>query len=398
MNKKNFLEGVAVGIVLVMALNMLIYFVMPTILTTRATPGGGFDSEAKDKLNTIYRIIDMHFVDSFYIEDLERGMFMGLMYGLGDAYSSYMSPEEHAQFTERTRGVFAGIGAVVTGTEDGRVKVVSPFDGSPAAAAGIMAQDIIMAVDGVDTRNVGLDVVVSRMRGVPGTSVDITIFRESEDRTFDVTIVRDFITMQTVSHRMLDDKIGYIRLSGFEQVTYDQFKEALEDLKSQGAEGFILDVRNNPGGLLDIVASIADLLVPEGTIVYTEDRNGNQRHLRSTADHLGIPLVLLVNGNSASASEVLAGAIRDHGVGVLVGEQTFGKATVQSIFPLQDESAVRLTIARYFTPNGSAIHGEGIAPDYVVPMEAEYAARIAALTLEEDVQLQKAIEVVNGLK
>ena len=396
MNKKNFLEGMIAGIILVMAVNMLIIFALPAVFS-RTAAGGGFDSRLKDKMNIIYRIIDTHFVDQFYIEDLERGMFIGLMYGLGDVYSTYLSASEYAQFEERTRGVYAGIGAVVTSTEDGRVVVVSPFDGSPAAEAGIMAQDVIMSVDGVDTMNIGLDLVVAMMRGLPGTDVEITIFRESENRTLDFTITRDFITIQTVSYRMLADGIGYIRLSGFEQVTYEQFKEALDSLIEQGAKGFILDVRNNPGGLLDVVADIVDLLVPEGIIVFTEDRYGNRDYLHSGADYLGKPIVLLVNGSSASASEVLAGAIMDYGVGALVGEQTFGKGLVQRVFPLPDGSAVKLTVARYFTPNGISIHGEGITPDYVVPMAAEYRARIAGLTLEEDVQLQKAVEVMEGL-
>jgi len=397
MKNRKFLEGVIAGIVIVMAVNMLFHFVMPAMLA-RPVAGRGFDSSSKEKMNLIYNLIDTHFVDHFYIEDLERGMFMGLMYGLGDVYSSYMCAEEYEQFEERTRGIYAGIGAVVTGSDDGRVKVISPFDGSPAAEAGIMAQDVIMAVDGVDTLNIGVDLVVAMMRGLPGTTVEITIFRESEDRTFNVTITRDFITIQTISYRMLEDGVGYIRLSGFEQVTYEQFKEALESLKAQGATGFILDVRNNPGGLLDIVANIANLLVPEGNIVYTEDRYGNQSYLRSDGEYLDLPIVVLVNGNSASASEVLAGAIMDYGVGVIVGEQTFGKGLVQRVFPLPDGSAVKLTVARYFTPNGTSIHGYGITPHHVVTMEPEYTARIAALELEEDAQLQKALEVMGTMR
>ena len=396
MKDRKFLEGIIVGMVFVIAINMLFHFAVPAMITP--TSGGGFDRAQTDKMNMIYNIIDAHFVDNFYIENLERGMFMGLMYGLGDPYASYLCEEEHTQFQERTSGVFAGIGAVVTGTEDGRVMVVSPFDGSPAAEAGIMAQDVVMAVDGTDTLNMGVDLVVAMLRGTPGTDVTITIFRESEDRTFDLTVTRAFITVQTVSSRMLEDNIGHIRLSGFEQVTYDQFKDALDELQAEGAQGFIIDVRNNPGGLLDIVADIANLLVPEGIIVYTEDRHGHQSFLHSDANYLGMPIVVLVNGNSASASEVLAGAVSDHGVGILVGEQTFGKATVQRIFGLPDGSAVKLTIARYFTPSGTGIHGYGITPHHIVEMEPSYTARIASLDISEDVQLQKAVEVMNNLR
>ncbi|MCL2564843.1 MAG: S41 family peptidase [Defluviitaleaceae bacterium] len=397
MNKKNFLEGMVVGIVLIMALNMLIYFVLPAMSFSPLNTTAGFDISSRDKLNRIYRIIDTHFVDDFDRSELQRGMFMGLMYGLGDIYSTYMSIEEFTAFNEQTEGIYPGIGAIVTNTEDGRVMVVAPFDGTPAYQAGIMAQDVIFAVDGVDTRNLGLEMIVSMMRGEAGTAVILTIFRESEGRTFDVEIIRDHITMQTVTYRMLTDDIGYIRLSGFERVTYIQFVEALQSLKNQGADGFIFDVRNNPGGLLDVVGDITNLLVPEGNIVFTEDRRGHQRFLRSDADYLNIPLVLLVNGNSASASEVMAGAIRDYGVGVIVGEQTFGKGLVQNVFPLDDGSAVKLTVARYYSPKGISIHGEGITPDYVVPMEPELSARITALTIEEDIQLLKAVDVMEGM-
>ena len=397
MNKKNFLEGMAAGILLIMALNMLIYFVFPAMSFAPARIGADFEANSREKINHIYRLIEAHFVDDFNSEDLERGMFMGLIYGLGDVYSSYLSPSDYARFREQTEGVYPGIGAVVTATEDGRARVVSPFDGSPAAEAGIMAQDVIMAVDGVDTRGAGLDVIVAALRGEPGSAVSVSIYRESENKTFEVTIIRDFITLQTVSYRMITDNIGYIRLSGFEQVTYEQFVEAIENLKNMGAEGFIVDVRNNPGGLLDIVGNITNLLVPEGHIVSTENRQGQQEFLPSDAEYLGIPLAMLVNGNSASASEVMVGAVKDFGVGVIVGEQTFGKGLVQRIFPLPDGSAVKLTVSRYFSPGGASIHGVGITPDFVVPMEAELAARIATLTLEEDVQLQKAVDVVEGL-
>jgi len=394
MNKKNFLEGMVAGIVLIIALNMLIYTVLPAMNFAPSGFSGGFGEGSRDKLNHIYGLINNHFVDDFETEDLERGMFMGLMYGLGDVYSTYMSAEEYSRFREQTEGVYPGIGAVVAVTEDGRAMIVSPFDGSPAAEAGIMAQDIIMAVDDMDTRGLGLDIIVAAMRGEPGTAVRLTIYRESTSETFEFIVIRDFITMRTVSHRMLNEEIGYIRLSGFEQVTYEQFVEAVELLKSDGALGLVIDVRNNPGGMLDIVGEITNLLVPEGNIVFTENRQGHQEFLQSDAEYLGMPLALLVNGNSASASEVMAGAIKDHEVGIIVGEQTFGKGLVQRVFALPDGSAVKLTVSRYYSPNGTSIHGVGITPHYVVPMEAELAAQIASLDASEDVQLQRALEVV----
>jgi len=391
MNKKNFIEGIITGIVLVMAVNVVLNFAVPVFSSTQS----GFNAD--NKMETIHQLIDTYYVEDYSDNDLKDGMFFGMVYSLGDVYSSYMNQNEFDSFNTQTEGTYAGIGAVVTSTEDGRVMVVSPYDGSPAANAGILPQDIIMEVNGMDTQNAGLEVVVSMMKGEPGTTVNISVFRESEGKTFDLDVVREIITIQTVSHKMMDNNIGYVRLSGFERVTYTQFMEAVNELIADGAEGFILDVRNNPGGLLDIVADICDELVPEGTIVYTEDKNGEQRFLKSDADYLNLPIVLLVNGNSASASEVMAGAIKGHNAGVLIGEQTFGKGLVQNVYPLDDGSAVKLTIARFYTPDGVCIHGEGITPDYVVPMEQELSARVANLTYDEDVQLQKAVEVIEGM-
>ena len=398
MNKKNFLEGIMVGIILAMSVNILASFAIPA-LSQSASSSSPAKSElvTNDKLSKIYKIIDTNFVGEYSGEVLEDSMYWGLVAGLDDVYSSYMSAEEFTVFNEQTEGQYAGIGAVVTATEDERVMVVSPYDGSPAANAGIMPKDIIMEVNGMDTRGAGLDTVVSMMKGEPGTSVNITLYRESEKRTFDVTIVRDTITIQTITHKMLDNNIGYIRLSGFERVTYKQFVTALNSLQADGAEGFILDVRNNPGGLLDVVADICNLLVPKGNIVYTEDKNGEQQFMRSDNKYLNMPMALLVNGNSASASEVMAGAIKDHEVGVLIGEQTFGKGVVQNIFPLEDGSAVKVTIARFYSPNGVCIHGEGITPDYIVEMDEKLSANISTIEYEEDIQLQKAVEVVSEM-
>ena len=404
MNKKNFLEGIMVGIVLAMSVNVLASFALPALngISAAAASSSAKVSEpgrlsTDIKLDKIHNIIDKNYVGEYSDDTLEDSMYWGLVAGLDDVYSSYMSKDEFTIFNEQTEGQYAGIGAVVTSTEDGRVMVVSPYDGSPAANAGILPKDIIMEVNGMDTRGAGLDTVVSMMKGEPGTSVNITLYREMEGRTFDVTIVRDTIIIQTVSHKMIDENIGYIRLSGFERVTYKQFVTALNSLKADGADGFILDVRNNPGGLLDTVADITNLLVPSGDIVYTEDKNGEKQYLKSDKHYLGLPIILLVNGNSASASEVMAGAIKDHGVGVLIGEQTFGKGVVQNIFPLEDGSAVKVTIAHFYSPNGICIHGEGITPDHIVEMDPELSANVATLTYEEDIQLQKAVEVITEM-
>jgi len=236
------------------------------------------------------------------------------------------------------------------------------------------------------------------MRGERGTEVTITVLRESEDITLDITITRDIIQVETVRHRVIEDtNIGYLRISQFDRVTYDQFVAAYEDLMNQGIEGLILDVRNNPGGLLDVVNSIADMLVPEGIITFTEDAHGRRVNAYSDARQIEIPLIVLVNGNSASASEILSGAVRDTGVGELLGTTTFGKGLVQNVFPLPCGAAVKVTIARYFTPARICINGEGIVPTHYVEMPVELTNRLSTLEQEYDVQLLEALNLMEEL-
>jgi carboxyl-terminal processing protease len=272
--------------------------------------------------------------------------------------------------------------------------VITPFEGFPGAKAGIIPGDRIIRVDGNDVSGDTYEEAVAMLKGPPGTSVNVTLYREGEC-TFEIAIIREQIDIPTVSHRMLDDGVGYIRITNFDRVTYNQFVTAYEDLKSQNMQGLIIDLRNNPGGLLNIVTDMTNLLVPEGYIVYTEDRNGIREYIFSDAErHIEIPLALIVNGNSASASEVMAGAVKDMGVGSLVGTQTFGKGLVQNLFDLSDGTALKITIAKYYTPSGVCIHGEGITPCYIVDMPNELTTRLSALSLEEDPQLQKAIDVI----
>ncbi|MDR2899793.1 MAG: S41 family peptidase [Clostridiales bacterium] len=394
-NKNRYIEGLIQGAIAGVVLIMLFNYGLSAL-----NSGGGLWSDPdgfEDKVSEVYDRIDKYYVEDYDKEDVENGMLVGMVYGLGDIYSAYMDAATFKSFTEETEGIYTGVGAVVSDTEDGRVLVVSPYDGSPAAKAGLKPQDVITHVNGIDILGAGVDNVVAMMKGEPGTTVNVTVFRESESRTFDTDITRDVITMQTVTSKMMDNNMGYIRLSGFEGVTFEQFDSALTKLKSEGAKGYILDVRNNPGGRLDIVADICDRLVPQGTIVYTEDKDGDKEFLKSDAEYLDMPMILLVNGNSASASEVLAGAVKDYEVATLVGEQTFGKGVVQQIFPLEDGSAVKLTTSRYYSPKGVCIHGEGIAPDYVVPMAPELTADVANIAYEDDVQLQKAVEVLGEM-
>jgi len=284
----------------------------------------------------------------------------------------------------------------VTYGENGKdIEVLSPFDGSPGSIAGLLPKDKIIAVDNKEVTGMSLEEVVTLIKGEKGTEVVLTIYRPSESKELDIPIVRDTIDLQTVAHEMLDDNIGYIEITGFQTVTYEQFMEALNDLESQGLNGLIIDLRNNPGGLINIVSSIADQLLPEGLIVYTEYNDGEREEIFSDEEHkFNKPLVLLVNENSASASEILAGAIKDYGVGTIIGTTTFGKGLVQTTYQLEDGSALKVTVAKYFTPNGNYIHKVGIEPDITIELPEEYRNQLY-VEREHDTQLLKAVEVIS---
>ncbi len=275
-----------------------------------------------------------------------------------------------------------------------KITIVKPFENSPAMNAGIKAGDKIIAVDGREVSGEDLDLAISLMKGEENTEVIVTILRGPDNEEMEVTITRGEITIDTVNYEMLDNNVGYIQITGFDEVTSDQFHEAYYDLGEQDMESLVIDLRNNPGGLLNIVSEIADTLLPEGVIVSTKDKNGREESISSDARQIEIPLVVLVNENSASASEVLSGAIKDYKTGTIVGETTFGKGIVQRIFPIGDGTAVKMTISEFFTPSGYALHGKGIEPDVVVDVSEEDAFAAGTLSLEEDEQLQKAIEIL----
>lgn len=388
--KKTFVKGLLVGIIII-------------VWGYTVTSGGMIlyrrhlqEITVSEKIEIIHAILEHNFVGELDEQAMLDAMFAGMLYGVGDRYTSYMSAYEFQRFIQFSSGTYVGIGAVVARAEDGSVLIVSPYQGSPAYTAGLLPGDRIRKVNGEDITSNDLSVTIGMIQGPEGTTVTLTIYREMDGTTFDLDITRAIIEIPTIKSEMLENNIGYIRMSGFERVTYNQFVDAFNNLTEEGMEGLILDLRNNPGGFLDVVVNITDRLVPEGLIVYTEDAHGNRREQRSDSRQIEIPLVILINGNSASASEVLAGAAMDHGIARLVGEQSFGKGLVQDIFPLPDGSAIRVTIATYYTPNGTSIHGEGLTPHYVVPMDDYRNARVHQLTLEEDIQKQKAIEVIEN--
>jgi carboxyl-terminal processing protease len=347
-----------------------------------------------EKIETIYKILDSYYVNDYDKQAVEEGIYAGMVNKLDDPYSAYMDAEALKSFQLRMNGSYPGIGIIVSVDEaKNRVVVVSPFEGSPAFKAGIKPGDYIIKIDGTDVDGSLYNEAVELLRGEAGSKTTLTLLRESDGSVFEAQIERAEVDLPTVSHKMLENDIGYIRITSFDEVTSKQFAAGYNDLTKRGMRSLILDLRNNPGGLLNVVCEIADTLVDTEYIVYTENKQGNREYTYGDRERIEIPLVVLINGNSASASEVLSGAVKDTGTGVLVGEKSFGKGLVQSVKQLPDGSGIKVTIAKYYTPSGVCIDGTGIVPNYTVEMDADMAMNIASLTPEEDVQLKKAVDV-----
>ena len=337
------------------------------------------EAEITEKMEELNDYINQYYLFDYTDENVESGIYKGMMAGLGDIYTCYYTPDEYASFMESSNGNYSGIGAMLSQDySTGIITVVQVFEGSPAEEVGLQPDDILYKVK-------DLSLVVTDLKGEEGTAVDISVMRGTEE--IDLTVTRRKIEVPTVESRMLTDTIGYIGITEFDDVTDDQFLSALDELKEEGMQDLVIDLRNNGGGLVDVTCNILDELLPEGLIVYTEDKYGNRQEEYSDAEHyFDGKMAVLVNGNSASASEIFAGAIKDYGVGTLIGTQTFGKGIVQSLFPLSDGSAIKITVSRYYTPAGNNIHEVGIAPDIVLDKDTESA---------DDNQLQKAIEVLS---
>lgn len=393
MEKKSFFKGLAVGILTMAVIAVVVVSGgLFYIFGTQAIASPNLSMEKKIDLITAY--LDKFYVDEVDKSKLEEGIYEGLVASLGDPYTNYISATDMETFLTDTQGSFSGIGIVVTvNKNENSIVVVSPVSGTPAAKVGIQADDRIVKVDDIDVSGDKLQDAVSMMQGEIGTNVKVTVWRPSANKMIDFQLKRETINEETVTHKMLADEIGYIKITQFKENTYDQFMKSYEALQSKKMKGLIIDVRNNPGGLLDVVEKIADKLVPEGTLVYTIDKEGKRQDFISDKEKIDIPLCLLVNGSSASASEILSGAVQDMGVGKLVGTQTFGKGLVQGIYRLKDGSGLKITIQKYYTPKGVCIQGEGITPDYVVelPEELQYMLTIPE---DKDAQLEKAVEVV----
>lgn len=332
----------------------------------------GKESEVISKVSVLRKYIDKYFMEEVDTEKLADGIYKGLLSGLNDPYSSYYTEEEYKELLEDSSGTYCGIGAVVMqNPETGVIYIVQSFEGGSAYEEGITTGDMIYKVDGEEVTGEDLSEVVSKTKGKEGTTIEVEFYIAAEEKYRTVTLERRQIEVPTVEYEMKEDKIGYIAVSAFDEPTDEQFIAAIEDLEAEGMEGLIVDLRNNGGGMLETVVNMLDYMLPEGsTIVSTKDKNGKGDTYTAQSKHeFNLPLVILVNENTASASEVFSGAIKDYQMGSLVGITTFGKGIVQSLMELPDGTALKLTTSKYYTPDGKNIHKTGIEPDVTVEME-----------------------------
>lgn len=351
--------------------------------------------EVAEKVEKIYKYIDKYFYfeDDVDVEKMQEDIYAAVLDSMDDPYTVYYTKEELSALFEESEGVYFGVGSYVTMDETRNLPMFSGvFEKSPAQKAGIRDGDFIYAVDGTEISGMTLTEVTNLIKGPIDTDVVITIIREGESDFLDITVTRGKIETPTVIYEMKEDKIGYLQITEFDEVTLSQFKEAYDDLNKQGMEALILDLRSNPGGNLDTVVGICEYILPEGTITYTVDKYGNREDYKGKGKHpIEIPLVVLVNEYSASASELMTGAIRDYGKGTIVGKNTFGKGIVQQIYSLGDGTGLKITTSSYFTPNGECIHKKGIAPDIEVELDADLYYSDEKI----DTQLNAALECIH---
>ena len=354
-----------------------------------------FFMDHSNKQQVIRECVDKYYLNEVNEEDMKEGIYKGMIASLGDPYSEYYTKEEYMERMQDYGGSYKGIGVVIQkNPENGLVTIVSCYENSPAEEAGIMAGDLIYKVGDVNTTDIQLEEVVTRIKESGEDGIHLTLIREGEPDYIEVDVVPNDVVYPVVSRQMLSDGVGYLAIGEFKESSYQQFHEAMEDLQSQDMKGLIVDLRNNTGGLMNAVNSILNDILPEGTIVYTVDKNGKRQDYTSEGKTpLQIPMVVLINEYTASASEIFAGAVRDYDMAQLVGTKTFGKGVVQSTVNLSDGSALKLTIANYYTPKGTNIHGTGLEPDVMVELD---------MTLQEDGtyhdnQLEKGVEVLKAM-
>jgi carboxyl-terminal processing protease len=393
--RNGFVTGTIVGTLLsgcifAMVLGILVMTMTNGTVVSESSNTVLNDSSVLSKVGTLQSLIDKYSLNEGDEESMIDGIYKGIIDSLGDVYSAYYTAEEYTDLLESMAGTYKGIG--ITLQQDattGIVTIVQVYEDGPAGRAGLQAGDAIYQVNGQDVTGQDIDQVVSWIK--ENDQVTISVARSGENDYITVDLTLEEIETQTVTYKMLEDNIGYIAVSQFEQVTEEQFIEAIDTLTEQGMTGLVIDLRNNPGGLYDTVVGMLDYILPEGLIVYTEDKNGDKEEQYSDDENqLDIPYSVIINGNSASASEIFAGAVKDFKTGTIVGTTSFGKGIVQDTIRLSDGSAVKLTVAKYYTPSGVNIHGTGITPD----VEVELPSDVKTYGGDDDTQLAAAIEAV----
>lgn len=402
-DNRSFWRGLAVGLASSCAILLVVFGSVKIYQTYRVygrlASGSSAETESvanektTEKLGVLENTIKQYFWQDVDESTLEEGVYKGLLESLDDPYSVYYTHDELVQLQQQTEGIYYGIGAYISqDNEMGYVRVSKIIKNTPAEASGLQQDDYIYKVDGEDMQGKDSSYVVSKIKGEAGTKVTITVVREGTTDPIDIEVERQKIESPTVEYQMLDNDMAYIQITEFDLVTTEQFEEAYKQAQADGMKGLILDLRSNPGGNLSTVCDIARMILPKGLIVYTEDKYGKrEEYTCDGANQIKVPLVVLTNGYSASASEILAGAVKDYGIGTLVGTTTYGKGIVQKVINMSDGSAVKLTVSNYFTPNGNNIHKIGIDPDVEVEFDAEQYKNGV------DNQLEKAKEVLAGL-
>ena len=353
-------------------------------------------NKVTDKEEEIYNTIDEYYLNGIDNDKMKDGIYKGMVDSLGDPYTVYYNSEEYKQFTSSSSGTYSGIGVAVSqNVTTGAITIVKTFKKGSGEKEGMKPGDVIYKVEGKKIEGLELSKVVSMIKGEEGTFVKVTVLRDGKEIEFNLE--RKKLEVDTVNYRMEErsgKKIGYISVSEFDEVTASQFKNAISELNKEGMEGLVIDLRDNPGGLLDVTCEMLDRMIKKGLLVYTVDKNGKRVDEDATdSDSFDKPVAILVNGNSASASEVFSGAMKDYKAATLVGTRTFGKGIVQSIVPFGDGTAMKVTVSKYYTPNGVNIHGTGIEPDVVVELSKD-ATKNGKYDRKYDNQLDKALDVV----
>lgn len=398
---KGFLSGmIATVVVLAAALALFVNFSGQGVVIgpggAKKSAGASLSDKALRKIDELLGYIHLYYYDETEEEQLEAGLYAGLLEGLGDPYSEYYTKQEYEDLQISATQNYCGIGAALSQDRDSmQVTITHVYDGSPAQEAGLKDGDMIVKVGDIEAPSMELSDLVTHIRGEEGTAAHLTVYRDGETDYLEFDVERANIDLPTVEHKMLDGGIGYIHILEFGAPTVKQFEEAAAELAAQGMKAMVLDVRDNPGGMITAVTGILDDILPSGTVVYTQDKYGKRQDYTSDDEKkMDIPMAVLINGNSASASEILAGAIRDFQYGKLIGTKSFGKGIVQTILSLGEGDAIKLTTAKYFTPNGENIHGTGIEPD--IELEYEYTGeREGEYDEMRDNQVLKAMEVLN---